>query len=76
MPHSARRKLTYRYEFLENEGRVHEDMWKSFFVNLKIGISQLYYELTSSQILSKRTPSNGYFSFLYKVLEKRGETFR
>ena len=45
-----------------------------FLVNLLAGISQRYYELTSSNYFSrdfiKWTPSNGYFSLLYKMLEK------
>ena len=47
-----------------------EDVWKS--ITLQIGMSQLHNRLTSSQteILSKWTPSNGYFSILYKMLEK------
>ena len=28
-----------------------EDAWKSFFVNLQAGISQLHYRLTSSQTI-------------------------
>ena len=51
-----------------------EDVWKSFFHKLAGWLSQLHYELTSSQIIfsdfSKWTPSNGYFSILYKMLEK------
>ena len=35
----------------ENEGKAHEEVaCKSFFVNLQVGISQLHYELTNSQI--------------------------
>ena len=45
-----------------------------FFVNLQVGISQLHDRVTPSQtvywVLSKWTPSNGYFSILYKMLEK------
>ena len=44
-----------------------------FFVNLQVGISQLHYELTFSQIifriLIKWTPLNDYFSLFYKMLE-------
>ena len=40
--------------FLENEGKyIKEDMWKSFFLNLQVGISQLFFKLTSSQVVVK-----------------------
>ena len=48
-----------------------------FFVNLQAGISQLHYELTSSQIVFRDFKYllrfifwNSYLSFLHKVLEK------
>ena len=41
-----------RDAFLDNEGKIHEGRYvKRFFVNLQIGISQLHYKLTSSQII-------------------------
>ena len=67
-----------RDAFWENEGKIHERMCERvFFVNFQAGISQFYYRLTSSQIFSGilstfkiLKPSNGYLSFLHKMLEK------
>ena len=43
-----------RSSFLENEGKyIKKDMWKSFFLNFKVGISQLFFKLTSSQVVVK-----------------------
>ena len=45
-----------------------------FFVNLQVGISQLHYRLTSSHInfrnFKQITPSNSYFLFLCKMVQK------
>ena len=42
-----------------------------FSINLQVNISQLHYELTSSQIiLNIWTPAKDYFSFFYKMLDK------
>ena len=32
---------------------MNEDVWKNFFVNLQVGISQLHCKLTSLQIIFK-----------------------
>ena len=55
----------------KNEGKLHEGRCMSvFFVNFQVAVSQLHYRITSSEISIKWTPSNGYFSFLYKMLQK------
>ena len=62
--------------FWENEDKIHEGgcVKEFFFVNLQAGISSTSFQInfftTFSDILSKWTPSNGYFLFLYKMLEK------
>ena len=62
----------------ENERKIQGGrMWERIiFVNLQACISQLHSKLTSSQIIFKWTPSKGYFSLLYKILEKHlGNSF-
>ena len=61
--HSEKIRLKYMKRMCE----------RLLFVKLQVDILQVHYRLTSPQfsgILSKWTPSNGYFSNLYKMLKK------
>ena len=72
LPKPLRKK--YLGAFWENEGKIHDGgcVKELFFTKLRVGISQLHNRLTSLQTVFRDfkqvTPSNDYFSILYKML--------